>query len=300
MDYTDGERKDHAMENAPESPTTEMSLRDHLLAASQASQQASQSPPNTQQPHQAPATSRPQQSTSTEGTSSPSPINHVSSSRAANSSHMMQLDGPSSHPSTTHSPPPHSHSHSISRTHTQSQSQLQPHTSSAQSLPQHASLDPQIAASTSYGYPPHPTSGFSPAQHNPHAISHVSNPQQAALAAMSPSSTAESHLGSGGETASDKAKRELSSSKRAAQNRAAQRAFRQRKESYIKKLEDDVRNASALPALQENLQRVQQENFHMRDYIMALQSRLLDLTGEFPPPPSTLELRDPRSGAPIS
>ncbi|KAL9048572.1 MAG: hypothetical protein Q9162_007656, partial [Coniocarpon cinnabarinum] len=196
MDYTDGERKDHAMENAPESPTTEMSLRDHLLAASQASQQASQSPPNTQQPHQAPATSQPQQSTSTEGTSSPSPINHVSSSRAANST--------------------------------------------------------------------------------------------------------ESHLGSGGETASDKAKRELSSSKRAAQNRAAQRAFRQRKESYIKKLEDDVRNASALPALQENLQRVQQENFHMRDYIMALQSRLLDLTGEFPPPPSTLELRDPRSGAPIS
>lgn len=60
-----------------------------------------------------------------------------------------------------------------------------------------------------------------------------------------------------------------------------------------------MRNASALPALQENFQRVQQENFHMRDYIMHLQSKLLDVTGEFPPPPPTLELRDPRSGEPI-
>ena len=60
-----------------------------------------------------------------------------------------------------------------------------------------------------------------------------------------------------------------------------------------------MRNASALPALQENLQRVQQENFHMRDYIMVLQSRLLEAIGSFPPPPSMLELRDPRSGEPI-
>ena len=37
----------------------------------------------------------------------------------------------------------------------------------------------------------------------------------------------------------------------------------------------------------------------MRDYIMQLQKRLLDVTGEFPAPPPSLELRDPRSGEPI-
>lgn len=60
-----------------------------------------------------------------------------------------------------------------------------------------------------------------------------------------------------------------------------------------------MRNASALPALQEEFQRVQSENYHMRDYIMQLQSRLLDVTGEFPAPPPSLELRDPRSGEPL-
>ena len=32
---------------------------------------------------------------------------------------------------------------------------------------------------------------------------------------------------------------------------------------------------------------------------MQLQSRLLDTVGEFPHPPATLELRDPRSGEPL-
>lgn len=42
---------------------------------------------------------------------------------------------------------------------------------------------------------------------------------------------------------------------------------------------------------------MQSENYHLRDYIMALQSRLLDLHGDYPPPPHDVELRDPRQFA---
>ncbi|KAJ6153585.1 BZIP transcription factor [Penicillium chermesinum] len=48
------------------------------------------------------------------------------------------------------------------------------------------------------------------------------------------------------ESAKSYGKRELSTSKRAAQNRAAQRAFRQRKETYIRKLEDENRSIQDL------------------------------------------------------
>ncbi|KAK4938959.1 hypothetical protein LTR10_020707 [Elasticomyces elasticus] len=81
-------------------------------------------------------------------------------------------------------------------------------------------------------------------------------------------------------------KRELSTSKRAAQNRAAQRAFRQRKEGYIKKLEEQVRDYQVLS---ENFKAVQAENYQLRDYIINLQSRLLESQGEVPPPPSNVD-----------
>ncbi|KIX04313.1 uncharacterized protein Z518_05180 [Rhinocladiella mackenziei CBS 650.93] len=81
-------------------------------------------------------------------------------------------------------------------------------------------------------------------------------------------------------------KRELSTSKRAAQNRAAQRAFRQRKEGYIKKLEEQVRDYQILS---ENFKAVQAENYQLRDYIINLQSRLLESQGEVPPPPSNVD-----------
>ncbi|UKZ60101.1 uncharacterized protein TrAtP1_001387 [Trichoderma atroviride] len=80
-----------------------------------------------------------------------------------------------------------------------------------------------------------------------------------------------------------KAKRELSQSKRAAQNRAAQRAFRQRKEGYIKKLEQQVRE---LAELEHSYKSMQSENYALREYVIHLQSRLLDTQGEFPPAPS--------------
>lgn len=82
-------------------------------------------------------------------------------------------------------------------------------------------------------------------------------------------------------------KRELSTSKRAAQNRAAQRAFRQRKEGYIKKLEEQVRDFNQM---QESYKQIQAENYQLRDYIINLQSRLIEHQGEeaVPPPPLPL------------
>ncbi|MCJ1412699.1 hypothetical protein MMC19_006797 [Ptychographa xylographoides] len=87
-------------------------------------------------------------------------------------------------------------------------------------------------------------------------------------------------------------KRELSTSKRAAQNRAAQRAFRQRKEGHIKKLEEQVRDYNLL---NENYKAVQAENYQLRDYIINLQSRLIESQGDFPQPPSNINLQEPAS-----
>ncbi|RFU75220.1 transmembrane [Trichoderma arundinaceum] len=103
-----------------------------------------------------------------------------------------------------------------------------------------------------------------------------------------------------------KAKRELSQSKRAAQNRAAQRhnadwssspqrAFRQRKEGYIKKLEQQVRD---LAELEHSYKSMQSENYALREYVIHLQSRLLDTQGEFPPPPPNVNLSQPSSAGP--
>ncbi|KAJ6779875.1 hypothetical protein PWT90_00872 [Aphanocladium album] len=85
-------------------------------------------------------------------------------------------------------------------------------------------------------------------------------------------------------------KRELSQSKRAAQNRAAQRAFRQRKEGYIKKLEQQVRDYSEMEM---TFKQYQSENYVLREYIIQLQSRLLETLGEFPQPPPNINLSQP-------
>jgi len=87
-------------------------------------------------------------------------------------------------------------------------------------------------------------------------------------------------------------KRELSQSKRAAQNRAAQRAFRQRKEGYIKKLEEQVRE---LHALEDNYKAIQAENYSLREYIIHLQSRLIESQGEYPQPPPNVNLNHPHA-----
>ncbi|KAK4644440.1 hypothetical protein QC761_304790 [Podospora bellae-mahoneyi] len=95
-----------------------------------------------------------------------------------------------------------------------------------------------------------------------------------------------------GETADGRKKRELSQSKRAAQNRAAQRAFRQRKEGYIKKLEQQV---AEFNQMEESVKAMQAENFQLREYIIHLQSRLLESQGNFPPPPENISLAHPSS-----
>ncbi|KAL4907913.1 putative transcription factor kapC [Aspergillus multicolor] len=87
-------------------------------------------------------------------------------------------------------------------------------------------------------------------------------------------------------------KRPLSTSKRAAQNRAAQRAFRQRKESYIRKLEEQVKEYEVMS---QEFKALQAENYQLREYVINLQSRLLDSQGEVPELPGNIDLNQPRA-----
>ncbi|KAH7035576.1 uncharacterized protein B0I36DRAFT_347326 [Microdochium trichocladiopsis] len=91
-----------------------------------------------------------------------------------------------------------------------------------------------------------------------------------------------------------KAKRELSQSKRAAQNRAAQRAFRQRKEHYIKKLEQQVRDYTEM---EQNYKAIQNDNYALREYVIQLQSRLLDVQIDPPQPPPNVNIGPPTGSA---
>ncbi|EWC44751.1 hypothetical protein DRE_06529 [Drechslerella stenobrocha 248] len=119
----------------------------------------------------------------------------------------------------------------------------------------------------------------------------ISSPTMAQRGDIRPSSSLSP--GSGGEDshkADSRQKRELNTSKRAAQNRNAQRAFRARKEEYIKSLESKVRDYEAV---EERNQALETENAALRQYIMHLQRRLLDHLGEgeaLPDPPAGLNI----------
>lgn len=72
------------------------------------------------------------------------------------------------------------------------------------------------------------------------------------------------------------------------------RAFRQRKEGHIKLLEAQVKDYEKVNA---TLKATQDENYQLRDYIISLQSRLLESQGEFPQPPFNIEIHHhPRTG----
>lgn len=77
--------------------------------------------------------------------------------------------------------------------------------------------------------------------------------------------------------------RPLTNTKRAQQNRQAQRAFRQRKELYIKDLEAKV---NELKQSKDTIDALRQENIQLRDYILALQSRLIEHPAGVPTPPA--------------
>ncbi|KAF2712094.1 hypothetical protein K504DRAFT_195143 [Pleomassaria siparia CBS 279.74] len=122
--------------------------------------------------------------------------------------------------------------------------------------------------------------------------SHSGSPQHPIDPAIAGSPYQTMSAGDGGddhlsEGRSKGGRRELSTSKRAAQNRAAQRAFRQRKEEYIKQLKDQVKEFEQLCELYKTLQT---ENYQLRDYIINLQSRLLETQGEIPPAPAGVDL----------
>ncbi|KAL1588998.1 hypothetical protein WHR41_02077 [Cladosporium halotolerans] len=105
--------------------------------------------------------------------------------------------------------------------------------------------------------------------------SNIAGGQQGSYRAMSNDNTGDDSLSA----EARKSKRELSTSKRAAQNRAAQRAFRQRKEGYIRELEEKVKQ---FESMETNFRSLQEENHQLREYILGLQSQLLE-HGREPP-----------------
>ncbi|TKA49305.1 hypothetical protein B0A55_13140 [Friedmanniomyces simplex] len=139
---------------------------------------------------------------------------------------------------------------------------------------------PPLAGAPGPEHPYQPTDSPSPHDNlDPNAA----HQQQAPYAHMSGDSAGDDGLSPQG----GKGKRELSTSKRAAQNRAAQRAFRQRKEGYIKKLEEQVKE---FQNTEQNYRTLQSENFQLREYILNLQSRLLESSSDIPPAPAHIEL----------
>lgn len=77
-----------------------------------------------------------------------------------------------------------------------------------------------------------------------------------------------------GDDGSDSAmRRTVLTTKRAAQNRNAQKAFRQRRHKYVKDLEA---KAMLVPELEKTVELLQRENRQLREYTAALQRRLME------------------------
>ncbi|KAI5951505.1 kapC [Candida jiufengensis] len=67
----------------------------------------------------------------------------------------------------------------------------------------------------------------------------------------------------------------ISQTKRAEQNRNAQRAFRQRRDKYMQDLELKVQELDEMKAKYQNLNN---ENVQLKDYVMILQRKIIELT----------------------
>lgn len=141
-----------------------------------------------------------------------------------------------------------------------------------------------------------PSASASPRDHMESGLAALQQGSYSAMSNDTPSEDAD---------ARNKSKRELSTSKRAAQNRAAQvssfftlpwvaacacvltfekRAFRQRKERYITELEEKVKQ---FETMETDFRSLQDENHQLREYILSLQSQLLEQTREPSSAPSS-------------
>lgn len=101
-------------------------------------------------------------------------------------------------------------------------------------------------------------------------------PLAASTGSIPPDSSKDSSTTPGQNPASGSG-RQLATSKRAAQNRAAQRAFRHRKERYIKSLEEKANNYDLSQSLIADLRK---ENIYLRDYVVRLQNEVDSLNTE--------------------
>ncbi|OJJ50717.1 hypothetical protein ASPZODRAFT_126645 [Penicilliopsis zonata CBS 506.65] len=176
-----------------------------------------------------------------------------------------------------------------------------PHPSMQSSAQDHADqvLHDQLLAAQQHlaAHAPARGQGQPPPQHlQPAAPSRdpANNNIDPAIAGTAIMSAPQSVEPDGGQDPKTYGKRPLSTSKRAAQNRAAQRAFRQRKETYIRKLEEQCKE---FERINESNKALQAENYQLREYIINLQSRLLDSQGEVPELPSNIDLSQPRQDA---
>lgn len=71
-----------------------------------------------------------------------------------------------------------------------------------------------------------------------------------------------------------------------------QRAFRQRKETYIRKLEDENKN---IESYKDTMSKLVNENYSLRDYVINLQSRLMEAQIDVPDLPPNIDLtQNPR------
>lgn len=128
-----------------------------------------------------------------------------------------------------------------------------------------------------------------------HHHHHLQQDTGLGLTRSPPSPSSHHHLHNDSQTGSpplmnnsNHAGRPLTNTKRAEQNRQAQRAFRQRKELYIKDLETKV---NELKQSKDTIDALRQENIQLRDYILALQSRLIEHPGGVPTPPAVYATR---------
>ncbi|KAL1962473.1 hypothetical protein VTN77DRAFT_9674 [Rasamsonia byssochlamydoides] len=165
--------------------------------------------------------------------------------------------------------------------------QQSPHIQAAAARDQNNNIDPAIAG----GAMINPTDSQAAAAAAAAAAATPSGQAQPATAPQQDQATAAP------EQPRKYGKRELSTSKRAAQNRAAQRAFRQRKEGYIRKLEEQVKEYEVLS---ESYKALQAENYQLREYIISLQSRLIDSQNEVPELPGNIDLSQPRPEPPTA